>query len=330
MLEIKELHRNYDDFVLRVSFSLGKGELVSILGPNGSGKTTILRMIAGFESPDSGSIFLEGRNITRLAPERRGIGLLFQDFGLFPHMDVFGNVAYGLKIRRESKERIRREVATRLSLVGLEGFAARRVQTLSGGEQQRVALARALVTNPGVLLLDEPFAAIDTPLRRELRRELVKLRERLDISILFVTHSREEALSVSDRIVVLRSGSALQIGSPRELYERPGSRFVASFLGTANFVMEESGDSSQEGTTWMIRPDKLNFGGGDEPHGFPVRIVEGEYRGHYYEYRCAKIGKGSALFTVYDSRVRQTGEITTLWFDPKDAVVIPREDLQAE
>jgi len=222
-----------------VSFTVAPGEFLTLLGPSGCGKTTTLRMVAGFVTPTSGRIHIAGRDVTDTPPHHREIGLVFQSYALFPHMTVAGNVAFGLTMRRCSKAETAARTNEALALVKLDGLGDRFPRQLSGGQQQRVALARALVIRPQVLLLDEPLAALDKHLRDHMRRELGALQRRLGIATIFVTHDQEEALSMSDRVAVMRQGRIEQIGTPRALYERPETRFVAEFLGRSNLIEVE-------------------------------------------------------------------------------------------
>ena len=219
-----------------VDLEVARGEFLTLLGPSGSGKTTMLMMIAGFVTPTAGDILLDGRQITALPPERRNFGMVFQGYALFPHLSVFDNVAFPLKVRRRPAEEIRREVGRTLDLVQLGGLAERMPRQLSGGQQQRVALARALVFTPDVLLLDEPLGALDRKLRTEVQIELKQLHAQIGTTFVYVTHDQEEALSMSDRVAIVRDGRFVQTGSPGELYERPATRFVAGFLGESNFL----------------------------------------------------------------------------------------------
>ncbi|HUF13376.1 MAG TPA: ABC transporter ATP-binding protein [Longimicrobiales bacterium] len=219
-----------------VSIDVLRGELLVLLGPSGCGKTTTLRMIAGFEQPDSGRIQIEGRDVTGEPPRQRSTGMVFQNYALFPHLDVFENVAFGLKARGAARAEIAERVREVLALVDLDGYATRRVQALSGGQQQRVALARALAPRPPVLLLDEPLSNLDAALRERTRTELRALLHRLDMTAVFVTHDQEEAFALADRIAVMRAGRVEQIGTPERLYREPVSEFVAGFLGRANFL----------------------------------------------------------------------------------------------
>ena len=219
-----------------VSFKVEPGSFVSLLGPSGSGKTTILRMVAGFETPTAGEIRLNGDRINEQRPHRRNVSTVFQQYALFPHMSVFGNIAFGLECRQVPRLEIESRVQEILALTQLAGKEKRRVQTLSGGEQQRVALARSLITNPTLLLLDEPLGALDFKLRREMATELKRLHAHLDMTFLYVTHDQEEALSMSDTVIVMYEGKILQTGNPNDIYWRPRSRLVADFLGGANVL----------------------------------------------------------------------------------------------
>ncbi|MGI5328716.1 ABC transporter ATP-binding protein [Actinomadura nitritigenes] len=259
-VEIEDLAVGYDGHrVLDLDrLSVRRGEFLSILGPSGCGKTTLLNAIAGFVAPDGGRVLVDGDDITALPPHRRGLGMVFQNYALFPHLSVASNVAYGLRVHRVPKRERAERVADALRLVGLEEYADRRPRALSGGQQQRVAIARALATRPAVLLLDEPLSNLDAKLRREMRVELRKIQQSVGTTMVFVTHDQEEALSLSDRIAVLNGGRLEQLGTPDEVYRRPASRFVAQFIGAANVL---------EGT---VRPDRaLDVGGVAVPVGLP-------------------------------------------------------------
>ena len=219
-----------------VSLDIRAGEFFSLLGPSGCGKTTTLRMIGGFELPTSGRVELRGRDITNDPPDKRSVNMVFQNYALFPHLDVAGNVGFGLRRRKVASRDIARRVGEVLALVHLEGYDRRRPNQLSGGQQQRVALARALVNEPHVLLLDEPLGALDLKLRRQLQVELKRVQAEVGITFVYVTHDQEEALTMSDRIAVMSRGRVEQLGTPEELYERPATRFVADFIGTTNLL----------------------------------------------------------------------------------------------
>ena len=230
-----------------VTLEIADGELFTLLGPSGCGKTTLLRLIAGFHRPDAGRIRFGERDVTDLPPYARNIGMVFQNYALWPHMTVFQNVAYGLRIRRVRGSALAAQVDEGLRKVNLSGLGARYPGQLSGGQQQRVALARALVLSPDILLLDEPLSNLDAKIRVQVRAEIRKLQQALGITTVYVTHDQEEALSLSDRVAVMRDGRVLQLGPPRELYERPRTRFVADFVGTNNLVpgrvVEAAGDA---------------------------------------------------------------------------------------
>jgi len=235
-ITFEHVHKNFGDFKASddVSFGIEKGKLVALLGPSGSGKTTLLRMLAGLERQDSGNISINGRVVNDLSVQEREIGFVFQNYALFPYYTVYDNIAYGMKIRKKGKKEIKTKVKELLELVGLPGLEDRYPNQLSGGQRQRVAFARALAVDPQVLLLDEPFAAIDAKVRKELRRWLARLHEEINLTSVFVTHDQEEAMEVADRIVVMNKGVIEQIGSPGEVYENPASDFVYHFLGDSN------------------------------------------------------------------------------------------------
>jgi spermidine/putrescine transport system ATP-binding protein len=235
--------------VERVDLRIAEGEFFSLLGPSGCGKTTTLRMIAGFEQPSSGQILLHGRDMVGVPPFRRDVNMVFQQYALFPHMDVFENVAFGLRRKKVDKDEVRRRVTEALALVELEGREKRKPRQLSGGQQQRVALARALVNRPRALLLDEPLGALDLKLRQAMQLELKRIQREVGITFVYVTHDQEEALTMSDRLVVMNAGRIEQLGSPRELYERPATRFVSNFIGTSNIL---TGRLERRGDTWAL------------------------------------------------------------------------------
>ncbi|MGW1673082.1 ABC transporter ATP-binding protein [Streptomyces sp. NPDC002324] len=237
-LSVVALRKTYGDVVAvdEASMEIAAGEFVTFLGSSGSGKTTTLMMIAGFCEPDSGSITVGGRDVTRLAPQKRGLGFVFQQYLLFPHMTVAENVAFPLTLRGVPKEEVRRRVGETLEIAGLSGFGGRKPRELSGGQQQRVALCRALVYRPPVILMDEPLGALDKKLRDQLQIEIKTIQQELGLTVIYVTHDQEEALVMSDRIAVMRNGLIEQFDTPRELFERPRTPFVADFLGAANFL----------------------------------------------------------------------------------------------
>ncbi|PRX44141.1 putative spermidine/putrescine transport system ATP-binding protein [Prauserella shujinwangii] len=243
-----------------VDLDIAQGEFFSMLGPSGSGKTTVLRMIAGFELPTSGTVELAGRDVSTLAPFQRDVNTVFQDYALFPHMNVLANVEYGLRVKRVPRAQRRERALEALRTVRLEDFAGRKPSQLSGGQRQRVALARALVNRPRVLLLDEPLGALDLKLRQAMQVELKQIQREVGITFVFVTHDQDEALTMSDRIAVFNNGAIEQVGSPVEVYERPASAFVAGFVGTSNLL---SGPAAEQVIgrrgIYSIRPEKIRI-----------------------------------------------------------------------
>jgi spermidine/putrescine transport system ATP-binding protein len=235
---VEGVTKRFDDVtaVDDISITIPGGEFFSLLGPSGCGKTTTLRMIAGFEAPDAGRILLQGADVTHVPPAKRNVNMVFQAYGLFPHMTVGENVAFGPKIKKWSREETRQRVSEAIKTVRLDGFEDRRPGQLSGGQQQRVALARALVNRPAALLLDEPLGALDLKLRKEMQLELKDLQQRTGTTFVYVTHDQEEAMTMSDRIAVMNGGVVEQLATPKELYQRPASAFVAGFIGTSNLI----------------------------------------------------------------------------------------------
>ncbi|MDL1942467.1 ABC transporter ATP-binding protein [Chloroflexi bacterium CFX2] len=259
------------------------GEFFSMLGPSGSGKTTCLRMIAGFDRPTSGRILLYGQDVSNLPPYERDVNTVFQDYALFPHMNVADNIAYGLMVKRVPKPERMKRVAEMLELVQLSGFEGRKPSQLSGGQRQRVALARALINHPKVLLLDEPLGALDLKLRQQMQVELKAIQKRVGITFIFVTHDQEEALTMSDRIALFNQGRIEQVGSPAEVYEHPASAFVAGFVGTSNLVR---GDVAKRITgrdvTFSVRPEKIHLGSVNESAPPDCYVTDGTVRDVVY------------------------------------------------
>ena len=266
-IKLKNVTKTFGDVaaVNDVTFSVNEGELMALLGPSGGGKTTVLRMIAGLEMPGSGDIFIRGQRVNDLSVQERNIGFVFQNYALFKNMNVFKNVAFGLKIKKWKRADIKKRVAELLSLFGLEGLEKRYPHQLSGGQRQRVAIARALASKPSVLLLDEPFGAVDAKIRQELREWLVTLHHDLNVTTIFVTHDQEEALEVSNRIVIFSGGHLEQVGTPREVYEQPANEFVARFIGVMNVLDAEVRNG-------FACVNELRFPADGQPDGAQLRI----------------------------------------------------------
>ena len=320
--------------VEHVDLRIAEGEFFSLLGPSGCGKTTTLRMIAGFEEPSSGQILLHGRDMVGVPPFRRDVNMVFQQYALFPHMDVFDNVAFGLRRKKVAKDEVGRRVTEALALVELEGREQRRPRQLSGGQQQRVALARALVNRPRALLLDEPLGALDLKLRQAMQLELKRIQREVGITFVYVTHDQEEALTMSDRLVVMNAGRIEQLGSPRELYEHPATRFVANFIGTSNVLtgrLERKGDAwaltglgpdervlvadagplqpGQQEVELAVRPEKIMLRAGDDPPppdhcALRVKVTEVVYLGTSTQYRT--VTDGGQAVAVYRQNASAT------------------------
>ena len=271
LIDLQHISKDYDGVTVLddINLYIRKKEFVTLLGPSGCGKTTTLRIIAGFETPSSGKLLFEGKDILDIPPYKRRVNTVFQKYALFPHLNVFDNIAFGLKLKKMPKDEIKRRVQSMLELVNLTGYEKRHVDALSGGQQQRIAIARSLVNEPEVLLLDEPLGALDLKLRKEMQLELKSMQQRLGITFLYVTHDQEEALTMSDTIVVMRDGHILQIGDPKHIYDEPANAFVADFIGESNIF---------RGT--MVRDELVAFAGREFPcvdFGFgenvPVDVV---------------------------------------------------------
>jgi len=259
-----------------VDLEIADGEFFSLLGPSGSGKTTVLRLIAGFELPTSGRIVLDGRDVSKLAPFQRDVNTVFQDYALFPHLSVFENVAYGLRVKRVARIETTARVTEALGTVRLEGFGGRRPGQLSGGQRQRVALARALVNRPRVLLLDEPLGALDLKLREQMQIELKAIQAQVGITFVFVTHDQAEALTMSDRVAVFNHGRVEQVDTPSAIYERPATSFVAGFVGTSNLLLPEiAAELVGQKAVFSVRPEKIRLVAGDHQAELGEVVADG-------------------------------------------------------
>ena len=293
-LELKNISKLFsdNDGIDNINLEINEGELITLLGPSGCGKTTTLNTIGGFINPDNGSIILDNIDITNQPPEKRPIATVFQSYALFPHMNVIENVSYGLKYTSNIRKKQRLEIAKKyIELVGLKGYEKEHVGRLSGGQQQRVSLARALITNPKVLLLDEPFSNLDAKLRVKMREELKELQRKFNITMIFVTHDQEEALSISDRIVVMNKGKIIQIGTPSQIYLNPINEYVASFVGISNII--QHGASKK-----LIRPENITI---KKDENGKWEIVNKIFMGHYMKY---SISDGSKILEVICSGIK--------------------------
>ena len=312
VIEFRTVTKRFGDVVAVADNDLAvkAGEFLSILGPSGCGKTTSLRMMAGFEQPTTGEVFIRGENVTGVPAYRRPVNMVFQHYALFPHLSVADNVSYGLRQRspKPAKAEIDRAVDEALAMVRLDGFGKRRSYELSGGQQQRVALARALINRPAVLLLDEPLAALDRKLRRDMQIELQNLQRDVGITFLLVTHDQEEALSMSDRVCVMRDGRIVQTGSPRELYDQPVNRYVADFVGKTNFF---EGPSSTE--VLSVRPEQIEIAASVNalPEGLsarlPVKVLNRIFLGEHTEYVVASEALGAFMVMAPRKSERDAG-----------------------
>ena len=319
-----------------ISFEIPKGSLTTILGPSGCGKTTTLRMIAGLESPTSGQIIMDGKDVTTLGPAERNVSMMFQSYALFPHMSVLDNVMYGLKMSGIGKDEAQTKASDALKNVGLTGFNERLPSELSGGQQQRVALARALVLEPGVLLFDEPLSNLDARLRREMREEIRGLQQRLNLTVAYVTHDQSEALAVSDQIIVMDHGIIAQRGTPQDLYERPQSEFVAGFMGEAMLFPAEPIEGGQVKVGSMriiprngipggkikvaVRPEAWHIE--KSGAGMPAKLVKLAYLGNNYEYTF-DTELGSIYVVSPDlTDVLQLGQVVHLQLAPHGVSVV--------
>ena len=355
-LQLRSISKAYprSGVVLRnLNLEVERGELIALLGPSGCGKTTTLRIVAGLLEPSEGQLIVDGRDITRTPPYRRNMGLVFQNYALFPHLSVERNVSFGLEVRGLGRQEINRRVGEVLELVHLNGFQKRSVRELSGGQQQRVALARALVIQPNVLLLDEPLSNLDAKLREQMRTEIRRIQQELRITTLFVTHDQLEALTMSDRVAVMHKGRLVQLGTPWEVYERPTDPFVAEFIGRVNVlegqtreldgsVVVEAADIQIPVRNLpcgckvrvMVRPHRLQLqrSPAGNARGVEVRIASMAYSGDLVHYEVAT-PSGHLLDVEQMTRASSpeffaVGELAHLIWNPEDWLVFPTEDTE--
>lgn len=317
ILELKDLRKSFGETsVLRgINMQIGRGEFVTLLGSSGCGKTTTLRIIAGLEEPDSGQVILNQQDITSLEPNKRDVNTVFQNYALFPYMNVEQNIGYGLKLKKTPKDEIRRQVKHMLEIVQLEGYEKRKPDELSGGQRQRVAIARAVINSPKVLLLDEPLGALDLKLRRQMQEELKKLQKKLGITFIYITHDQEEAINMSDRIAVMRNGVFEQIGTPNEIYYYPQTSYVADFVGNANIIR-------LNGITCAVRSENVLLDG-EEPCVYPAVVEEKSFAGGQLRivFRLADGQRVTASRYGIDYDVR-IGESRNIGWKQKDAVEV--------
>lgn len=352
IIEVKNVKKIFDDVTVidDMNLSIRRGQFVTLLGPSGCGKTTLLRMIAGFIMPTSGSILIEGQDVTEMPPYKRPVNTVFQKYALFPHLSVFKNVAFGLKLksvdvaaedkngaaitlkRKLTKAEIKEKVEKALNMVGLADYGHRDVNSLSGGQQQRVAIARALVLEPKVLLLDEPLGALDLKMRKDMQVELMKMHRELGITFVYVTHDQEEALTMSDVVVVINDGVIQQIGAPKKVYDEPANAFVADFIGESNilsgimvkdfavkfldtvFECEDKGFAKNEPVDLVVRPEDIKIYSADSGKGqLEGRVLTTVFKGTWYE---MEIEAGSYEFTVQSTSEARPGESVRLGIKP--------------
>ena len=350
-IDLQNVTKRFGDVIAvdSVSLSVRGGEFLTLLGPSGCGKTTLLRMIAGFDLPDSGRVVLGGREVSQLPPNQRDVTTVFQHYALFPHLNVFRNIAFGLERKHVARDEVKRRVSAALEMVRLGGLELRMPEELSGGQQQRVALARSLVVEPRVLLLDEPLAALDLKLRKQMQIELKGLQRRLGISFIYVTHDQEEALTMSDRIVVMNAGRIEQIGGAQEIYERPRTEFVAGFIGVSNIIegtveqvtgqlsivnlgsarigAHADGVKPGQRVRLLVRPEKISILPEASPGSPSGRIESAVYLGESTQWRVA-IENGQTLTVLEQNRepfqAAQTriGQTVGVSWEPESAVIL--------
>ena len=339
IISFENVNKFYEDtHVLKnINFEIEKGKFYTLLGPSGCGKTTILRIIAGFTDVSNGKVTLNGEDVTNLPPNKRKVNTVFQDYALFPHMNVFENIAFGLRLKKTPENIIKEKVADALKMVQLSGYENREISQMSGGQQQRVAIARALVNEPEVLLLDEPLSALDLKLRTDMQYELRELQQRLGITFIFVTHDQEEALAMSDEIFVMSKGEIIQSGTPVDIYDEPINRFVADFIGESNIVdgvMKEdylvefvgkefecadAGMRPNEKVEIVIRPEDLTLTT-IEKGKLTVEVDTQLFRGVHYEIIC--YDENGNEWMIHSTRKAEVGSKVGLYFEPQDIHVM--------
>ena len=340
IIELKNINKSYDDLTIldNLNLNIRKNEFLTLLGPSGCGKTTTLKIIAGFEYADSGEVLFEGNEINDLPPHKRQLNTVFQKYALFPHMNIYENIAFGLKIKKLPKEEIDKKVKEMLKLVSLEGYEKRSVDSLSGGQQQRIAIARALVNEPKVLLLDEPLGALDLKLRQEMQTELKKIQQKLGITFIFVTHDQEEALSMSDTIVVMNKGKIQQMGTPEDIYNEPKNSFVARFIGESNifdgimiedfkvsfcdreFECVDKGFEQNEKIEVVIRPEDIKMV--DEKEGMlSGKVISSVFKGVHYE---ITVRENDRNWLIHNTKNAEVGSTLGMDIYPQDIHIMKK------
>jgi ABC-type Fe3+/spermidine/putrescine transport system ATPase subunit len=340
-LQVYNITKTFDNTIALkdISFNLEQGQILSVLGPSGCGKSTLLHIIAGLELPDSGTVFWRGEDLANVPPHERRFGLMFQEFALFPHMDVAENVAFGLRMQHKEVDQIANRTSQVLELVGLAGFEDRSVDTLSGGERQRVALARSLAPQPRLLMLDEPFGALDRTLRERLMLQLPGILQNIDQTAIYVTHDQEEAFAIAARVVIMQAGQIAQIGTPEEIYCNPASRFVAQFLGLSNLLTVESLEGQDgnivrtplgefrldaelaKGASLLLRPDQVRLGA-EGPIVVEGKVLQRSFRGGTQRLKVAVVDTELIFDFTTGTGLPKAGEIVKLSFDPKEALQV--------
>ncbi len=338
ILELDSISKSFDGkpILNKLNLEIGRNEFVTLLGPSGCGKSTTLRIIGGFEKPDEGRVLFEGNDITNLTPDKRNVNTVFQKYSLFPNMNVEENIAFGLKLKKKSQQYIKDKIQYALKLVNMDGYGHRKPMSLSGGQQQRVAIARAIVNEPQILLLDEPLGALDLKLRHEMQRELIKIKKEVGITFIYVTHDQEEALTMSDRIVVMNKGIIQQIGTSKSIYDEPQNAFVADFIGDSNIIdgiMKQDrlvqiqnvsipcvdvGFGKDELVDVVIRPEDLVIV--DEAKGYlKGMVISVIFKGAYYE---IKVRVGNYEWKVQSVNPAQPGEIVGMTILPENIQIM--------
>lgn len=342
LINLENISKSYDNQLVldEMNLYIRENEFLTLLGPSGCGKTTTLRIIGGFETPDQGRVIFDGADITRIPPHKRQLNTVFQKYALFPHLNVYENIAFGLRLKKTPEKEIRKRVLEMLELVNLEGFGGRHTDLLSGGQQQRVAIARALINHPRMLLLDEPLGALDLQLRKEMQIELKKIQQQLAITFVYVTHDQEEALTMSDRVVVMNGGIINQIGTPQDIYNEPTNTFVAKFIGESNiidgimhkdfdvefaskhFVCVDKGFEKMEQVDVVIRPEDIGITDpADNTINGTVETVT--FKGVHYEMIVDSFG---FKWKVHSTKMAQKGAFVGMSLTPEDIHIMHKSD----